>query len=262
MALIQCRFFSDVLGLSTTMHVILPEQSTRLIGMDTEQQTSEPDVLYLLHGLSDDDSIWTRRSSLERYAAQYNVAIIMPNGFRGYYTDTAIGQNYWTYITEELPAKVHSFYKLPTAREKTHIAGLSMGGYGAFKAALRLPERFASAASLSGALDMYPHMSNKEDPVRHQEIKQIFGAQEHFQNSNNDLFACLERLTQSKATAPRLYQCCGTEDMLYADNIAFKKACSTTAIDYTYKESAGGHTWEYWDNEIQHVLQWMFQQNN
>ncbi len=57
---------------------------------------------------------------------------------------------------------------------------------------------------------------------------------------------------------PRLYQCCGTEDFLYADNIRFRDAIRKLPLDLTYEEGPGEHVWAYWDKMIQNVLAWMF----
>ena len=157
MAFIQCGFFSEVLGLSTSMNVILPQSSAGQIGMEGKSFSEKHHTLYLLHGLSDDHTIWMRRTSIERYAASLGIAVVMPAVHRSFYTDMANGYNYWTFVSEELPAIARSFFPLSDAREDNFVAGLSMGGYGAFKLALRCPDKFAAAASLSGALaDAFP----------------------------------------------------------------------------------------------------------
>src|SRR3954464_2876128 len=154
MALVRCDFFSDVLGLSTSMTVVLPQATSAQIGMTGAATGGDAPVLYLLHGLSDDDTIWLRRTSIARYAAPLGLAVVMPQVGRSFYTDEAHGNRYWTFLSEELPAVVGSFFRISDRREDTFVAGLSMGGYGAVKWALRQPERFAAAATLSGALDL------------------------------------------------------------------------------------------------------------
>src|SRR5918912_3501776 len=154
MALLRCDVFSDALGLSTSLTVILPQPTTTQIGLEGDAGDEPPPVLYLLHGLSDDDTIWTRRTSIERYVAPLGLAVVMPQVHRSFYTDEAYGGRYWTFVAEELPELVGSLFRVSARREDTFVAGLSMGGYGALKLALRQPERFAAAASLSGALDV------------------------------------------------------------------------------------------------------------
>jgi len=74
--------------------------------------------------------------------------------------------------------------------------------------------------------------------------------------SKHDLFTLAKKVAQAPVK-PRLYQCCGTEDGLYADNIRFRDAVRKLPIDLTYEEGRGEHNWAYWDNMIQIVLVWM-----
>ena len=136
------------------MTVVLPQATSSQIGLTGETTGGDAPVLYLLHGLSDDDTIWLRRTSIERYAAPLGLAVVMPQVARSFYTDEAHGNRYWTFLSEELPQLARSFFHLSDRREDTFVAGLSMGGYGALKWALHRPGRFAAAASLSGALDL------------------------------------------------------------------------------------------------------------
>src|SRR5262245_28455065 len=151
MARMRCDFFAESLELDTSMTVLLPQYTQARGG---HPRAAAPPVLYLLHGLSDDDTKWLRFSSIERYAEALGLAVVMPQVQRSFYLDEAYGNRYWTFLSEELPAVVDSFFKISTQPEDTFVAGLSMGGYGALKWALRQPERFAAAASLSGALDL------------------------------------------------------------------------------------------------------------
>ncbi|MDF2959732.1 MAG: esterase [Paenibacillus sp.] len=253
MAFIDCHFFSESLGISASMYVILPQPTTRQIGMETRAVKEKHPTLFLLHGLSDDHTIWMRRTSIERYAAEYGLAVVMPAVNRSFYTDMAHGYRYWTFISEELPALARSFFPLSEQREDTFAAGLSMGGYGALKLALSCPDRFAAGASLSGATDV-ARLAEERDPV---EFGHIFGDLKKFKGSRNDLFHLAEELSQSGGPRPRLYQCCGTEDFLYQDNVRFREHCRSLSLDLTYEEEPGAHEWGYWDRKIQSVLKWL-----
>ena len=128
MALIDLKFFSQTLGMQTEAYVIIPQKSTKgEIGIKGKRKDEEYKCVYLLHGLSDDHSIWLRRTSIERYAADYGACIVMPCGGRSFYTDMKYGMKYFSYITEELPSIVSEFFKVSNKREDTYIAGLSMG---------------------------------------------------------------------------------------------------------------------------------------
>lgn len=253
MALIECRFYSEAMGLSTSMTVILPQNTSSQIGMENKAGSHRHPTLYLLHGLSDDDSIWLRRTSIERYVASLGIAVVMPQVHRSFYTDMEYGGKYWTFISEELPALARSFFPLSAEREDNFVAGLSMGGYGAFKLALRKPEMFAAAASLSGVLDIAKRMTTETFP---RDTKLVFG-DAPIAGTDNDLLWLLKELDASTGPKPLLYQCCGTEDFLYENNQNFLKAARETSLDLTYTEEPGGHEWGYWDQKIQEVLKWL-----
>lgn len=254
MALIQCNFFSHVLDLSTSMYVILP-QTEELDLQKPEKRVLYP-TLYLLHGLSDDCSIWMRNTSIERYVKGLGLAVVMPEVQRSFYTDMVSGLPYWTFISEELPRICRSLFPLSPRRKDNFVAGLSMGGYGAFKLALSLPNRFAAAASLSGALDISDSIRDP-DPDYRAEMKLIFGRLKNITGSENDLFALADRLSSSRVRQPKFYQWCGTEDFLYGENLRFRDHARSLGLDLTYEEGPGEHEWGAWDRQIQRVLEWL-----
>jgi putative tributyrin esterase len=256
LALIHCDFFSEVLGISTSMCVILPQNTHSQIGMNGSPNKEKYPTLYLLHGLSDDHTIWQRRTSIERYVSDMGIAVVMPNGGRSFYTDMKHGYKYFTFISEELPEIAKQFFPLSDKREDTFAAGLSMGGYGAFKLALSCPNKYAAAASLSGAVDMASRVKNNEIQDT-SELENIFGNLNSIENGENDLFFLARNISASNGPKPKLYQCCGTEDFLYEDNINFKNFIEKTNLDYTYEEGPGIHEWKYWDDQIQKVLKWL-----
>jgi putative tributyrin esterase len=247
MALMNCRFHSSSLNMATSMTVIVPQH----IPIGTRIPT-----LYLLHGYSDDDSIWVRRTSIERYVEGMGIAVVMPQVHRSFYTDMVNGFQYWTFLSEELPQVARSMFPLSEERAHNFVAGLSMGGYGAFKWALNKPDFFAAAASLSGALVMGPERIHEIKQPLVSDLRLIFG--EHgFAEKNNDLLWLINSDTVQTTPQPLLYQCCGTEDFLYADNILFRDRCKETSLSLTYEEGPGVHDWAYWDRKIQDVLAWL-----
>jgi putative tributyrin esterase len=253
MALLRCDVFSEALGLSTSMTVILPQPTTTQIGMTGDAGDQPPPVLYLLHGLSDDDTIWVRRTSIERYVAPLGLAVVMPQVHRSFYTDEAYGGKYWTFVSEELPELVGRFFRVSQERENTFVAGLSMGGYGAMKLALRQPARFAAAASLSGALDVaaLSRSPREEDPTL---WKRVFGDRAA-EGGQDDLFVLLAQA--DAARLPALHVSCGIDDRLISANRRFVTACGTARIPVTTSFGPGEHDWAYWDDRIQDVLAWL-----
>jgi S-formylglutathione hydrolase FrmB len=243
MALIRCDFFSEVLELSTTMTVLLPDEGA-----------GPPPVLYLLHGLTDGHSAWSRFSSIERYAAARPLAVVMPEVHRSFYADETYGLRYWTFLSEELPRIVERFFRVSTARADTFVAGLSMGGYGAMKWALRQPERFAAAASLSGAVDVAHMLEFDKRPHITELIARVFAGRS-VAGSDEDLLSLVEKADRS--TLPRLMVRCGTEDHLIDQNKAFVAQCAKAGVELDAAFTPGGHEWSYWDREIQTVLDWL-----
>jgi putative tributyrin esterase len=256
MALLHVNFFSNVLGMAMNMDVILPEKTQGQIGMEGNASGEKYKTLYLLHGMSDDHTIWQRRTSIERYASEYNLAVVMPTTHLGWYTDMYHGHKYFTYIAKELPEICRWFFpNMSDKREDTYAAGLSMGGYGALKLGLNAPETFSRVASLSGGLDCASICETVPEADR--ELWQnIFGPADAVRGGENDLFAQAER-TALRADKPTVYMWCGTEDFLYAHNTAMRDHLQKLGYDLTYEESPGDHQWKYWDEKIQTVLTWL-----
>lgn len=258
MALLHVDFFSEILGMSTSMDVLLPQQTQGQIGMEGKADKGQYKTMYLLHGMSDDQTIWQRRTSIERYVSKLGIAVVMPTTHLGFYTDTTYGMRYWTFVSEELPRVCREFFpRMSEKREDTLAAGLSMGGYGAWKLGLRASDTFGAAASLSGALDIVAdyERNRQEDPQKIPLFKGIFGSVEQLEGSDNELLTLAGNLTEP-AERPRLYAWCGTEDFLYQGNLRAWDYVKKLGYDLTCEQSAGDHQWKYWDEKIQDVLRW------
>lgn len=248
---LRCDFYSEALGIGTAMTVLLPQSADGQIGLAATTCERTP-VLYLLHGLSDDDTIWTRRTSIERYASNLGLAVVMPQVGRSFYCDEVHGNRYWTFLSEELPALVNSSFNVSSCREDTFVAGLSMGGYGAFKWALRQPWRFAAAAALSGSLDI-------AKPEREHALPDLFrtiwGEGRRPANTDDDLLTLMARA--EIADLPALWVGCGTEDFLLPDTHRFLHAAHERGVHVTHELPPGGHEWSLWDEQIRRVLHWL-----
>ncbi len=140
MALIKLDHVPETIGVNVPVNIILPDP-----GKIKNVPVRDRKVLYLLHGLSDDGSAWQRFSSIETYANAYGLVVIIPSAGRSFYTDQPNGQAYFSYLVEELPQYLADVFNLSPKREDTLIAGNSMGGYGAFKAAFLRPESIQSS---------------------------------------------------------------------------------------------------------------------
>lgn len=251
MALVTTHYFSDVLGLSTAMTVLLPQRTTEQIGLTGRADDRPPPVLYLLHGASDDETIWLRRTSIERYAAERGLAVVMPRADLSFYSDGVAGPAYWTHLTEELPQIVSSFFRVSSAREDTFVAGLSMGGFGAVKWGLRAPQTFAAVASLSGVLDL-PSLTGT--PWRADLMARLFGGRD-LRGTEEDTLHLLRRV--DRTDLPALFVACGTEDHLWDTNERFLDLAAELDVPVTTHLGPGDHDWAYWDARIVDVLDWL-----
>ena len=251
MALLHVNFFSRALNVASSVDVILPENAQG-IGVTAAGSEALPRVLYLLHGYSDDQTIWQRRTSVERYAAGHNLAVIMPAVNHSFYCNEQGGERYWDYVSQELPETMQRFFRLSDKPEDTFVAGLSMGGYGALKLALNFPERFGAAASFSGASDIT--WLSKRHP---EQWKRIFGGKSP-RGTECDLYHVM-KANGAAAHKPRLYVSCGTADFLYDAHKKLVPALKKAGWDVTaHDEPDAVHEWGFWDQEIRKFIGMMF----
>ena len=139
--------------------------------------------------------------------------MVRPNGERGFYTEMLEGYRYWTMLSEELPEIVCNLFPVSPRREDTYAAGLSMGGYGALKLALRRPDRYAGAVGLSSVTDIRARMESVDWKTMGRELNNIFGSASDLIPRGNDLFELAAKAVNAPET-PRILTVCGTEEFL------------------------------------------------
>jgi len=250
MAWATLRWKSELLGKQTTAEVLLPE-----VGRGPFP------VFYLLHGLSDDATMWLRRSRLEVYVAGLPLIVVMPDGYRGFYTDNENGPPFARHFGEELPGVIERFFPAISGRDARAIGGLSMGGYGALRVGLDYPDRFCSLNSHSGAfgwagqtgVDAYRQVAQQRgwSDAFVEEMKRIFGSEPR--GSKHDVVKLAIEAKRS-GRLPRLRLDCGTEDFLLSDNRRLHADLIAAGVDHQYEEFPGAHTWDYWDLHIREAL--------
>jgi S-formylglutathione hydrolase FrmB len=210
-------------------------------------------VLYLVHGLDDDGRAWLLRTAVVRLAAERGIALVVPRIGESFATDEAHGLRYWTFLSSEVPPAVEGAFPVSALRERTAVVGVSMGGYAAVKWALRHPERFRAAASLSGSLDIADAGRYERRPRL---MHQIFGGRP-VPGTPDDLFWLLGRLDASRDPRPALYIACGEQDSHVAENRRFIAAAGEVrGLALTTRFGSGGHDWPYWTGLLPDVLDW------
>jgi putative tributyrin esterase len=239
MAFSTIQYFSRSLQKASAFNIVFPEDP------DVPKPWS---VFYLLHGLSDDHTIWMRRTSIERYVAGLPLVVVMPDGGRGWYTNAKEGYKYEDDLLKDVVGLVERTFPVKAEREARAIGGLSMGGYGAVKLGLKHPEMFASVNSHSGAVGFLrdPERAKNLSP----EFERIFG--ETPAGGDEDPFALVEKIDHGRIPALRLD--CGTSDFLIDQNRAFHKKLEEMNISHEYEEFPGGHEWSYWDEHVRESI--------
>jgi len=211
-------------------------------------------VLYLLHGLYGDYLNWDTRTNLEHYAQRYKLIIVMPDADDSWYTNSAADakDKFEDYIAKDLMVEIDNKFRTLRDRHSRAIAGLSMGGYGALKIALRYPGNFAFGGSLSGALNAPQDLGDKRPEFRDQLLK-VFGPPGSAVRADNNVFSLLQ--SASLKNLPYFYLACGSADDFLLVNRDFAGQLAFRSVDYEYHETAGGHAWDYWDRSVQNLLE-------
>ncbi len=253
MAFIDFKFYSEALGMQAEAYIVIPQnQTSGQIGLDGKTAGGKYKCLYLLHGLTDDHTVWMRRTSIERYAAKYGICVVMPCAHRSFYCNIKNGSNYYDYIANELPRIVCEFFNVSSRREDNFIAGNSMGGYGALKIAMRNPDRFCAAAGLSSVTDI-------SAPWERSIMNAIFGEGQPIP-ANDDLYYLSEKCAEMPCR-PRIFMAVGTEDWLYQDSVKLRERLISLGYAPEYVEERGEHNWDFWDKHIQTALEFLTKSN-
>ena len=208
-------------------------------------------VLYLLHGLYGDYKNWDTRTHLEGAAESLPLLIVMPDADDSWYANSAgrPGDKFEDYIAKDLISEIDEKYRTIRRRRARAVAGLSMGGYGAVKFALKYPGLFAFAGSLSGAFNAAQNLDDLRPEFR-AKLLEVFGNRGNPTRSKNDVF----QLLVNSNDVPYFYLACGREDFFLDTNRALAAQLSKQKIPYEYHETPGGHTWAYWDEALVPLL--------
>ena len=253
MALFRIDHSSESVGVNLPLNLILPNPAAL-----KEKPLSSFNILFLLHGLSDDASAWQRYTNIETLARNQELVVVMPTVGRSFYADMDNGQAYFRYLTQELPDYLRKTFRLELKREQMLVAGLSMGGYGAFKLAFVRPQMVRAALSLSGALlnRQFFIPSHAEGEIKWQhEMELIFGGLDKFPNSENDPETWIKMGAADPGRLPSLHMACGLKDELLPANRWFYRAASAAGLDVHYVEAEGAHDWLFWGEHLKRWLQ-------
>ena len=246
MAKFQCNVISYVLRRTVDITVVIPS-TTIPESMDpsltaTHVVKEKYPVLYLLHGYGNNHATWSGYTNVEMFAEERNIAVVMISGENKFYRAMPNGDDFFKFVSEEVPEFVTNYFPISSNPQHSYIAGLSMGGYGALLHGLTHPERFAAIGAFSAAV------MPMGDP---EEIKGLT-------DGPLDVSYLAKQAAAAKTPLPPLYISCGEDDFLYKLNSDFKDMLAENHVDVTWVSLPGyTHEWRFWNLQVEQFLDWI-----
>lgn len=254
---------SELLGRDVAYAIYLPP--------DYDCSSRRYPVVYLLHGLTDDETGWIQFGEANRIADQGILSgdippmiIVMPDGGLGWYVDDYTGkQPYEKMFVSELIPHIDATYRTRTLREYRGVAGLSMGGFGSLMLAMRNPETFVAVAAFSSGVRTAEEIV--ATPQEHWDRvytvpfgKGLVGQERltpHYQAF--DPLNLAESLPIETLKKIRWYIDCGDDDFLYKGNAALHVILRDRNIPHEFRVRDGGHQWGYWRSGLPEGLKFI-----
>lgn len=249
MALIQMQFLSNALKRTVPVTVILPVENPRF-------GPSFP-TLYLLHGLLGNHTDWVAGTRIRQWAEERGLAVVMPSGDNSFYIDQLLpNQDYGEFIGRELVELTRRAFPLSRRREDTFLAGLSMGGFGAIRNALKYAGTFGYAAGFSSAVHIFEMPADAPGRTLFREDL-VFGDLEEARKSDKNPRAALKNAKAAALPLPKMYMSCGLQDSLLQSNRSLRDFFLEEGVCLTYREADGHHDWDFWNTQIRELLDWL-----
>ena len=238
----------------TSISVILPADNIHFL-QDREEIVPQPyKTLYLLHGLYGSDDIFLANTSIQKFAEDNGIAIVIPCGENSFHVDNPKAHAYYgEYVGQELLDITRNIFPLSHKREDTFIAGFSMGGYGAIRNGLKYCENFSKIGMISAALitDDIVYLNDDDNVLRSRDFyESVFGNLNKLKGSDMDPKALIETCDD----VPDIFMACGVDDFLYGKNVEFHEFLKSRNVNAEFMESPGEHTWEFCDEHIKEFI--------
>lgn len=238
----------------TSISVILPSDNIHFL-QDAEEIVPQPyRTLYLLHGLYGSDDIFLANTSIQKFAEDHGIAIVIPCGENSFYVDNVNAHAYYgEYVGQELLDITRNIFPLSHRREDTFIAGFSMGGYGAIRNGLKYCENFSKIGMISAALitdDIVEYTSDDNVLRSRQFYESIFGNLDELEGSDMDPKALIDDCDN----IPDIFMACGVNDFLYDKNVDFYEFLKSRNVGVDFIKASGEHTWEFCDEYIKEFI--------
>jgi enterochelin esterase-like enzyme len=275
LAWIFIAFFAWCAGIAHAGEIRTEAFPSNALGRDMQYVVYLPDgyqngrsrypVLYLLHGAGGDERSWLDRGQIKDKAdrliargAMPPAIIVMPGCPACWWVDGAKDKAEAAFWSDLVP-KIDRSYRTIEARGGRVIAGLSAGGYGAVRYALRYPDRIAAAAALSPAVYSQPvppaSAARRQPPFLAPD-----GRFDQAAWDAQNYPGLLDRYFAQSYRVP-LYLVSGDADKLglaFETSLLFKRM-SERQEQLELRIVGGDHSWKVWEATIDQAMQYIFQ---
>lgn len=208
-------------------------------------------VVYLLNGHGGDYTSWTTNTDpgLGRYADQYGMVLVMPDGRDSWYWDSPSNPKMQmeSFIVKDLVPYIDANFPTMPERGMRAVTGLSMGGHGALYLAARHPEVFGNAGSMSGGVDIRPFPKSWG-------MAKLLGKTLEEDPALWDSHTVATLIPQLKEAKLNITFDCGKDDFFAKVNDKLHADMLAADIPHDYTVRPGNHSHKYWANSILYHL--------
>ena len=250
---------SSILKMERKFAVYLPP--------DYETSQRSYPVLYLLHGMGDDQTGWIQFGEVLQITDQAikegkatPMIIVMPDAYTnrlGYINHIDGEWNYEDYFFNELMPYVEKTYRIKSEKRYRAISGLSMGGEGAFIYTLHRPDLFSSSCPLSASVEFETYEQREKDLRAMSGNRNLTEEDIKVAIESLDVHTIIKNRTKEELESVRWYIDCGDDDFLYEGNSLVHIALRKKNVKHEYRVHDGGHTWTYWRASLPEVLKFV-----
>lgn len=230
-------------------------------------------VVYLLNGYTGDETNWIQSGDMQRIVDLeikngniQEMVIVMPDGDDRLYMNRTDGTYpYEDMFIKELLPYIENQYRIRKGKRYTGISGLSMGGAGSLKLALKYDKHFGVCAAFSSAIFteesvtatdqefMNEYMSKAmPDVVKAKGKKRLNKSYEEY-----DVLYLAKTKDAELLKTVKIYFDCGDDDFLTLGNAQLHKELIERKIPHEYRVRDGAHTWLYWRESLPVGLKFM-----
>lgn len=235
---------SDRLAYPMKVCVTLPAQA-----LQSDSKEKRFPVLYLLHGYSGDYSNWVKMGgNIDSLATVNEMIVVCPDGRDSWYWDSRYDDKMQmeSFITKELIPEIDRRFPTRNCAGQRAVTGLSMGGQGAMFLAIRHPELFSAAGSMSGGLDIRPFPNNWK-------MKKALGPADKNKEvwEQTTIYNLVDSLKPGQLD---IIFDCGADDFFHNVNLNLHNKLIEKKIAHDYISRPGKHNWKYWRNSLPYQM--------